>query len=135
MILWLVRVACMAALLVLAGCDIRFGFDSPNRFAQPDVETQPGSTASLCFAQLAEADALERSDVEDGEEVTALGSMSEHAFRKQRRHRQLEWDQHYCRRRAECLALAQPELAAATISDRMEVCLADRSQRRVAMGL
>lgn len=125
----------LVALHGLGGCEQKmdFGFTATARFTMPEVTA--GTPAAACLDDLASADSLVVTEPVNAR-ISELGSMSEYAFRKQERRRQRDWDQRYCRRQAECRALvADPRASAADIDDSVELCLTDRTQRRVAMGL
>lgn len=125
----------LTGLLLAAGCDhTQFRFaSSEKKFAIPGAEA--GAEASACFADLAAVDAEVRPDYQGWEQMSAMGSLSEQAFRKQERERQRQWDQHYCRRQADCRALSNPAVPAVEIAESVELCLNDRAHRRVAMKL
>lgn len=126
----------LALLLAQSGCsEIRFGYESGNRFAVPAVPVAPGSQAAVCFDELTAADADIEPDLDGWHQVSLLGSMSEAEFRKQERYRQQDWDERYCRRQAECHTLAVPDVSVSDVAERVEVCLKNRAQRRVAMEL
>jgi len=135
------RLASLTALVLatlLAGCDqatFRFGGNRPasERFTIPTLPE--GSRGAACFAELASADRDVRPDDAGFEQVARLGPIAERDFRSRERERQREWDQHYCRRQAECRFLATPDVSATDISDSVDLCLNHRAQQRVAMGL
>jgi hypothetical protein len=132
----MILAGCLLAALMLGGCnDIRYGFEAGSRFSVPEVAVVPGSDAAVCFDDLAVVDAGVRLDTDGWEQVSQLGALSEAAFRKQERRRQRDWDEQYCRRQAECHTLAIPQVSVSDVADRVDVCLKNRAQQRVAMEL
>lgn len=129
------RAGWLLLLLGMAGCgEVQYGFHTGARFEPLVVE--PDTRGSQCLDELRAADAVVQPAPADvAARAVALGGLAERGFRQQERRRQRDWDQYFCRREAECMTLAHPHSSMLVIDQHLEVCLAERAQRRVAMEL